>query len=33
MGYKQNNVAIVNTKNNKEDMKIHIHTPWVHADS
>ena len=33
MGYKQNDLVIVNTKNNKENMKIYIHTPWVWEDS
>ena len=27
MGYKQNDVVVINTKNNKEDKKLHIHTP------
>ena len=33
MGDKKNDVFIVNTKNNKEDTKPHIHTSRVCADS
>ena len=33
MGDKNNDVVIVNPQNNKENMKIHIHTPWVRSDS
>ena len=33
MGDKQNDVVIVNTKNNKENMKMYIHTTWVRAYS
>ena len=28
---KQNDVVIYNPKNNTENMKIHIHKPWVRA--
>ena len=33
MGDKQNDVVIVNPNNKRENTKMHIHTPWVHADS
>ena len=31
MGNKQNDLVVVNPQNNKENMKIHIQTPWVRA--